>query len=133
MWTRASRGRMAGFEKRAQRYPTNLTDEEWLFIQPYLPTFSKRGRTPITDLRDGLDALRHLARTGGGWRMLLNDFPPWQTVYWWFRRFVSRLLFQTIHDVALLLDREREGREQSPTAAVVDSQSIKAPAAERRG
>ena len=53
--------------------------------------------------------------------MLPNDFPPWQTVYWWFRRFVRRLLFRTIHDVALMLDRERERREQSPTAAVVDS------------
>lgn len=53
-------------------------------------------------------------------------------VYWWFRRFVRRLLFCTIHDVTLMLDREREGREQRPTAAVVDSQSIKAPAAEKR-
>ena len=130
MWTRASRGRMAGFEKRAKRYPTDLTDAEWLFIQPFL---AKRGRKPTTDLREVLDALRYLARTGGGWRMLPNDFPPWQTVYWWFRRFVRRLLFRTIHDVALMLDRERESREQSPTAAVVDSQSIKAPAAEKRG
>ena len=133
MWTRASRGRMAGFEKRSKRYPTDLTDEEWLFIQPFLPPVPKRGRKPTTDLRDVLDALRYLARTGGGWRMLPNDFPPWQTVYWWFRRFVRRLLFRTIHDVALMLDRERENREQSPSAAVVDSQSIKAPAAEKRG
>ena len=124
---------MAGFEKRLKRYPTDLTDEEWLFIQPFLPSAAKRGRKPATDLRDVLDALRYLARTGGGWRMLPNDFPPWQTVYWWFRRFMRRLLFRTIHDVALMLDREREGREQSPTAAVVDSQSIKAPAAEKRG
>jgi transposase len=80
-----------------------------------------------------LDALRHLARTGGGWRMLPNDFPPWPTVCWWFRRFVRRLLFKTIHDIALMLDRERESRKQSPPAAVVDSQSIKAPAAEKRG
>jgi putative transposase len=65
--------------------------------------------------------------------MLPNDFPTWQTVYWWFRRFVRRLLFRTIHDVTLMLDREREGREQSPTTAGVDSQSIKAPAAEKRG
>ncbi|MFG1329600.1 IS5 family transposase [Xanthobacter autotrophicus] len=133
MWTRESRGRMAGFERRAKRYPTDLTEEEWRFIQPFLPPVPKLGRKPKTDLREVLDALRYLARTGGGWRMLPNDFPPWQTVYWWFRRFVRRLLFRTIHDVTLMLDREREGREQSPTAAVVDSQSIKAPAAEKRG
>lgn len=118
MWTRASRGRMAGFEKRSRRYPTDLTDEEWLLIQPFLPPVPKRGRKPTTDLRDVLDALRYLARTGGGWRMLPNDFPPWQTVYWWFRRFVCRLLFRTIHDVALMLDRERQGREQSPLKVV---------------
>lgn len=124
---------MAGFEKRSKRYPTDLTDEEWLFIQAFLPPVAPRGRKPATNLRDVLDALRYLARTGGGWRMLPNDFPPWQTVYWWFRRFVRRLLFRTIHDVTLMLDRERQGREQSPTAGVIDSQSIKAPAAKKRG
>jgi len=63
-----------------------------------------------------------------GWRMLPHDFPPWQTVYWWFRRFVRLMLFRTIHDLALMVDRERAGREASPTAAVVDSQTVKAPA-----
>ena len=53
-----------------------------------------------------------LARSGGGWRMLPKDFPPWwPTVYRWFRRFVRRFMFRTIHDVALMLDRERAGRE----------------------
>lgn len=66
MWTRASRGRMAEIEKRAKRYPTDLTDEEWLFIQPFLPAIARRGRKPKTDLREVLDALRYLARTGGG-------------------------------------------------------------------
>ena len=65
--------------------------------------------------------------------MLPNDFPPWQTVYWWFRRFVRRFMFQTIHDVALMLDRERVGHEASPTGGVVDSQSVKAPEAKTRG
>ena len=65
--------------------------------------------------------------------MLPNDFPPWQTVYWWFRLFVRRFMFQTIHDVALMLDRERVGREASPTGGVVDSQSVKAPEAKTRG
>ena len=72
-----------------------------------------------------LDALRYLARTGGGWRMLPNDFPPWQTVYWWFRRLVRKLLFRTLYDVTLMLDRARVGRKQSPSAAVIDSRSIK--------
>jgi transposase len=124
---------MADFEKRARRYPTDLTDEEWALILPFLPLVAARGRKTATDLRDVLDALRYLARTGGGWRMLPNDFPPWQTVYWWFRRFVRHLLFRTIHDVALMLDRERQAREQSPSAGVVDSQSIKAPMAQARG
>src|SRR3954462_10174722 len=79
------------------------------------------------------EAIRYLARAGCGWRMLPVHFGPWQTVYWWFRRFVRRLLFRTIHDVALMLDREREIREQCPSAAVLDSQSIKAPAADKRG
>jgi transposase len=65
--------------------------------------------------------------------MLPKDFPPWQTVYWWFRRFVRRLLFRTIHDLALMLDREQSGREASPSAGVMDSQSIKAPSAKTRG
>ena len=81
------------------------------------------------DLREILNAIRYLARAGCGWRMLPTNFGPWQTVYWWFRRFVRRLLFRTIHDVALMLDRERVGREASPSAGVIDSQSVKAPAA----
>jgi transposase len=65
--------------------------------------------------------------------MLPKDFPPWQTAYWWFRRFVRLLLFQTIHDVALMLDRDRVGREASPTGGVLDSQSVKAPVAKECG
>lgn len=61
--------------------------------------------------------------------MLPVHFPPWQTVYWWFRRFVRLLLFRTIHDIAVMIDREREGREASPSAGIVDSQTVKAPAA----
>jgi transposase len=54
---------------------------------------------------------------------------PWQTVYWWFRRFARRPLFRTLPDIALMLDRERAGREASPSAGVIDSRSVKAPAA----
>ena len=65
--------------------------------------------------------------------MLPIHFGPWQTVYGWFRELARRFLFQTIHDVELMLDRERQGREQSPSTAVIDSQSIKAPHAKARG
>ena len=78
----------------------------------------KRGRKREVDLREVLNAIRYLTRSGGGWRMLPKDFPPWQTVYWWFRRFVRLMLFRTIHDIALMMDRERAGREASPSAGV---------------
>lgn len=127
MWTKEQRERQTGFERR--RYPTDLTAEEWEQIRPYLPKPARRGRKRRVDLREIVNAIRYLARAGCGWRMLPTNFGPWQTVYWWFRRFVRRLLFRTLHDVALMLDRERVGREASPTAGVIDSQTIKAPAA----
>ena len=133
MWTQANRGRMAEIAKKTKRYPSDLTDEEWERIAPLLPRPAKKGRKPTVDLREVLNAIRYMARSGGGWRMLPRDFPPWQTVYWWFRRFVRMLLFRTIHDVALMIDRERSGRAASPTAGVIDSQTVKAPAAKKRG
>ena len=65
--------------------------------------------------------------------MLPIHFGPWQTVYWWFRRFVRLLLFRTIHDVALMLDRGRAGREASPSGRILDRQSVKAPHGTIRG
>jgi transposase len=127
MWTKKHRARQAAFERR--HYPTDLTDEEWQRIEPLLPKPAKRGRKRGVDLREILNAIRYLARTGCGWRMLPVHFGPWQTVYWWFRRFVRRLLFRTIHDIALMVDRERVGRVPSPSAGVLDSQTVKASAA----
>ena len=83
--------------------------------------------------REVINAVRYLVRSGCGWRMLPIHFGDWQTVYSWFRELARLFLFQTIHDVELMLDRERQGREQSPSAAVIDSQSVKAPSAEKRG
>ena len=128
MWTKEQRERQRAFEQR--RYPTDLTNAEWERIQPLLPKPAKRGRKPGVDLREILNAIRYLARAGCGWRMLPHDFgAAWQTVYWWFRRFVRRLLFRTIHDIALMLDREQAGRGASPSAGVLDSQTVKAPSA----
>ena len=94
---------MAEIARKTNRYPSDLTDEEWQRILPLLPEPPRRGRKVGVDLREILNAIRYMARSGGGWRMLPTEFSPWQTVYWWFRRFVRRMLFQTIHDVSLML------------------------------
>jgi putative transposase len=120
---------MARIERQTKRYPTDLTEEEWERIAPLLPGASAAGRPRRTDLREVLNAIRYLVRTGCGWRMLPKDFPPWQTVYWWFRRLIRLTLFATIHELAVMLDRQRAGRTEAPSAGVLDSQTVKAPAA----
>src|ERR1700719_3478189 len=133
MWTRQTRGRMAAIERKTKRYPSDLTDEEWEQIAPLMPKPGRRGHPREVDFREVINAVRYLVRSGGGWRMLPIHFGPWQTVYGWFRELARRFLFQTIHDLALMVDREKAGREASPSAAVIDSQSVKAPHAETRG
>jgi transposase len=120
---------MAQIAKKTKRYPSDLTDEEWVAVEPMLPGPARTGRKRQIDLREVLNAIRYMVRSGCEWRMLPIHFPPWQTVYWWFRRFVRLLLFRTIHDVVAMIDRERSGRSPDPSAAILDSQSVKAPAA----
>jgi len=129
MWTPESRSRMARIEKQTKRYPSDLTDDEWAAMAPLMPGPAATGRKRTTDLREILNAIRYMVRSGCEWRMLPIHFPPWQTVYWWFRRFVRLFLFRTIHDLVLMIDRQRVGHAEQPTAAIIDSQSIKAPAA----
>lgn len=119
---------MADIEKKTRRYPTALTDEEWSQGEPLLPKPAGTGRRREIELREVLNAIRYLARTGCSWRMLPVSIPPWQTVYWWFRRFVRLFLFRTIHDIALMIDREQAGRDASPSGGILDSQTVKAPA-----
>lgn len=133
MWTAETRGRVARIRKTLKRYPTDMADEEWPVIARLLPRSRKRGRPRMTDLREVVNAIRDLVRAGCGWEMLPSDSPPWQTVYWWFRRFMRQPLCRTIHDVALMADRGRAGREASPSAGIIDSQTVKAPNAEESG
>ena len=116
MWPEESRGRVARIERKTKRYPCDLSDEEWERIAPLMPKPGRRGRPRGVDFREVINAVRYLVRSGCGWRMLPIHFGPWQTVYGWFRELARRFLFQTIHDVELMLDRERQGREQSPSA-----------------
>jgi putative transposase len=133
MWTAERRARAAARAKQLKRYPSDLTDQEWALMAPLMPGAASVGRRRSVDFREIMNAIRYLVRSGCEWRMLPHDFPPWQTVYWWFRRFVRRLLFRLIHDIALMMDRERCGHLEQPTAGVLDSQSVKAPGAAERG
>jgi putative transposase len=121
---------MARIEKKTKRYPSDLTDEEWSAVEPFMSKAGTTGSPRRRDLREVLNAVRYLVCSGCEWRMLPIHFPPWQTVYWWFRRLARRLMFRTIHEIALMIDRARNGRTVEPSAAVLDSQSVKAPAAQ---
>jgi transposase len=129
---------MAEIAKKTKRYPSDVTDEEWEQIALLMPKPGRRGRPREVDFREVdfrevINAVRYLVRSGCGWRMLPVHFGAWQTVYAWFRELARRFLFQTIHDVALMLDRERAGRKASPSAAVIERQSVKALDAKTRG
>jgi transposase len=133
MWTKEHRAKVAARAKALKRYPSDLTDEEWAVMEPLMPGASRLGRPRRVDLHEVINAIRYLVRSSYEGRMLRHDFPPWQTVYWWFRRFVRRLLFRVIHDVALTLGRQLSERGAQPSAGVLDSQTVRAPAARERG
>jgi putative transposase len=106
------------------QYPSDLTDTEWKILQPLLPPRRKRGRPP-TDRRLVLNAIRYVLRSGCAWRMLPRHFGPWSTVYDLYRRWVKDGLWQKIHDRLRDKVRQADGRRPQPTAAVLDSQSVK--------
>lgn len=133
MWTQEHRARAAARAEKTKRYPSDVTDEEWAVLEPLVAPPAHTGRRRSVDIREVVNAIRYIVRSGCEWRMLPHEFPPWQTVYWWFRRFVRQLLFRLLHDMALMIDRQRAGRHAEPTAGVIDSQSVKAPVASHRG
>ena len=109
-------------------YPSSLSDAEWAVLQPLLarPATPKGGRPPKHPLRVIVDAVRYLVRSGCAWRLLPRDFPPPGTVYWWFAKWTADGTLTRLHDVLRGQVRVRAGRTPTPTAAVVDSQSVRA-------
>ncbi len=105
---------MAEITRKTKRYPSDLTDAEWERIAPLMPEPGRRGRPREVEFREVVNAVRYLVRSGCGWRMLPVHFGHWRTVYGWFRELARRFLFQTIHDVELMLDRERAGARRAP-------------------
>jgi transposase len=102
-----------------------VTDEEWALIEPHLPPARRLGRPRTTDLRAVVDALLYLLTTGCQWRLLPNEFPPYSTVQRFFYGWRDSGLWHRINHDLLLRAREAAGREASPSAGVIDSQSVK--------
>ena len=123
MWTEAARERHA---PRKGRYPSDLRDAEWALIEPLIPPAQRGGRRRETDMREVMNAIRYVLRTGCQWRQLPKDFPPRSTVYRYFWEWSRYGVLDRIHYAVLVACREAEGREASPTAAIIDTQAVKA-------
>ncbi len=122
MWTPTTR---AQHSRAGLRYGSDLTDGEWTILEPFLPPPRPRGRKRKWTMRQIVNAIFYTLRSGCAWEMLPDSFPPPSTVYRWFARFRDDGTWETINHHLLMRDRERVGREASPTAAIMDSQSVK--------
>jgi putative transposase len=123
MWTRHHR---ETYKRVGGRYPSDLTDGEWARLAPLIPPAKSGGRPRETDMREAMNAILYLLRTGCPWRYLPRDgFPPRSTVYNIFRNFQRDGVWDTIWERLHAELREDMGREASPTASIIDSQSLK--------
>lgn len=122
MWTKVTRRK---YERAGLRYASDMTSKEWPLIAPLLPPAKRRGRPRSVDLRAVVDAILYLVRSGCAWRLLPKDFPPPSTVQRYYYEWRDNGLWQKINHVLLMSLREAEGREASPSAGIIDSQSVK--------
>lgn len=121
-WTEITR---AKYQREGLRYASDTTDREWAVIEPLLPPAADRGRPRGTQMRDVVNAVFYIAQTGCQWRMLPKEFPPFSTVQRYFYAWRDSGVWKAINHVLLMEVREAAGREASPSAGVMDSQSVK--------
>ena len=107
------------------RYPSDMTDVEWALTAPFIPPARRGGRPRTADMREVLNAILYIAASGCAWRLLPKCFPPVSTVQRYFYAWRDAGLFEAINTVLVMNLREIEGREASPSAGVIDSQSVK--------
>lgn len=106
-------------------YPTDLSDEEWAILEPLIPPAKSGGRRRSTDMREIMNAIIYRLRTGCGWELLPHDFPPAKTVYDYFNKWSKDGTWERMN-AALVRDlRIEAGRDPEPSAAIIDSQSVK--------
>jgi transposase len=106
-------------------YPSDLTDAQWALLEPLIPQPSLDGRPAEIERRELVNAILYVLRSGCAWRLLPHDLPAWGTVYYYFRRWRNEGVWEQILGVLRLEVRQKQGRHPEPTAAIIDSQSIK--------
>lgn len=117
MWTADNRAR---YERKSNRYPSDVTDGEWALVEPHLPAQRR------VDRREVLNAILYVLTAGCQWRMLPKDFPPKSTVHDYFVDWMCTGILDRIYHALYVEAREQAGREASPTCAIMDAQSVKA-------
>jgi transposase len=122
MWMSENRAR---YDRSKLRYPSDMTDEEWALIGPLIPPAKRGGNKRTVDVREVLNGLLYILSTGCQWAALRKDLPPRSTVNDYFQRWDWDGTLERIHHALYLRCRELAGREASPTAAIIDSQSVK--------
>jgi transposase len=128
MWTTANRSK---YNRDKLRYPSDLTGEEWAHIEALIPAAKHGGRKRKVDVREVVNAIMYVLSTGCQWRYVPKDLPPKSTLYAYFDLWTSDGSLENIHHALYVECREQIGREASPTAAIIDSQSVKS--AEKNG
>lgn len=106
-------------------YPSDLSDAEWAVLAPLIPAVKPGGRPAKHDRRAIVDAIRYVGRGGIAWRALPHEYPPWQTVYHYFRQWRLEGVWDQINTELRAQVRQRAGRSVAPTAGVLDSQSVR--------
>jgi putative transposase len=122
MWTPTTRQKHS---RAVTRYQTDLTDKEWRVIEPHLPKPCATGRPREWPMREIVNGIFYVMRAGCPWRLVPSDLPPWGTIYRWFAAWRDDGRFERINHALVMADRERVGRDASPSAAIIDSQSVK--------
>lgn len=117
---------MEGQVTTRRNYPSDLSEDEWNVIAPYIPGPKQGGRGRGVDIQEVVNAIFYLLKTGCQWRALPHDFPPWGTVYWYWKQWRQSGLWEQINDALRTDLRAAAGRHDEPSAAVIDSQSVKA-------
>ncbi len=122
MWTRENRGL---YERKGIRYPSDLTDQEWALIEPLIPPAKRGGRRRTVDVRQVMNGVLYVLGTGCQWRALPKDLPAKSTAHGYLMLWEWDGTLERIHHALYLLSRDMEDREASPSAGVIDSQSVK--------